>query len=329
MTTPVQGLHHLTAMCGDPQRNVDFYAGLLGQRLVKVTVNFDDPGTYHLYYGDQIGSPGTLMTFFPWQGAHRGKRGNGETTAFAYSVAPDALEFWKKRLEAAGLTYREAVRFGASALVFADPDNFQVELIADGVSDVPHPWTSSAAGLETPSARLRGFHSFTLWVEKTETVRKLLVPSLGFNEVGTEPDPEGQRTRFKGDSSGIGLFIDVVERPGKARGGFGVGSVHHIALRTRDDAEQGEYRAQLTAQGYGVTPVQDRQYFHSIYFRDPSGILFEIATDAPGFGVDEAPEELGKTLQLPPWLEPRRAALESQLPALVNPEYGVQIGGPE
>ena len=325
MTTPVQGLHHLTAMCGDTQRNVDFYAGLLGQRLVKVTVNFDDPGTYHLYYGDEIGSPGTLMTFFPWQGAQKGKRGNGETAAFAYSVAPNALEFWKGRLERMGLAYRETVRFAAPALVFADPDSFQVELIAEGEADVPRPRAASSVG---PAHALRGFHSFTLWVERTETVRKLLVSSLGFSEVGTEPDIEGQRTRFKGSSSGVGLFIDVVERPGKARGTFGVGSIHHIALRTRNDAEQGEYRQQLTAQGYGVTLVQDRQYFHSIYFRDPSGILFEIATDAPGFGVDEAPEELGKTLKLPSWLEPRRTALESQLPALVNPEYSTQIGGP-
>ena len=324
MTSPVQGLHHFTAMCGDAQHNVDFYATLLGQRMVKLTVNFDDPGTYHLYYGDEIGSPGTILTFFPWTHAEKGTRGNGETAAFAYSVKQGALEFWKGRLEALELEVHESVRFGAKILSFSDPDDFQVELVAEGEADVPHPW--SAGPLEQ-GVRLRGFHSFTLWVEHIASVRTLLVSNLGFTELGTEPDPEGPRTRFRGSSSGVGLFVDVIERPGKARGRFGVGSVHHIALRTRDDAEQAEYRQRLEAQGYGVTPVLDRQYFHSIYFRDPSGVLFEIATDAPGFAVDEPVSELGKTLKLPPWLESRRETLESHLPPVNNPEYDLTVGG--
>lgn len=310
-------------MASDPQRNIDFYTRLLGQRLVKVTVNFDDPGTYHLYYGDEVGSPGTIMTFFPWPHARRGRPGNGEVAAVAYAVPPNTLGQWKARLEGHNLDYAEGERFGSPLLSLRDPDGLTVELIAQGGADVPRPWPNSPveAGMAP-----RGFHSVTLWVENVAPVRTLLTEHLGFEALGEESGPEGRRTRFGGDSDGVGLFVDVLERPGQPRGQFGAGSVHHVALRTRNDAEQAEYQRDLSAAGYGVTPVQDRQYFHSIYFRDPSGVLFEIATDAPGFPADERVDELGKVLKLPEWLEGKREAIEGHLPAVVNPEYGSRIG---
>ncbi len=321
--SPVQGLHHLTVMASDPQRNIDFYSQTLGQRLVKVTVNFDDPGTYHLYYGDLTGRPGTIMTHFPWPGAKRGVRGNGEVVAAAYSAPRQSLAFWQTRL--ADFGPQESVRFGDTVLQIADPDGTWVELIfdADDAASPVEAWPDSPIPAEHA---LRGFHSVTAWVGQTAAVAALLVGQLGFSEVGQETESEGQRTRFKGSGQNVGLLVDAVERPGQPRGSFGAGSVHHVALRTRDDAEQAAYLESLTAAGYRPTPVQDRQYFHSIYFREPNGVLFEIATDAPGFPDDEAVDELGKHLKLPEWYEAQREAIERQVPKIVSREYGVTIG---
>ncbi|UBV43688.1 VOC family protein [Deinococcus taeanensis] len=321
-TSPVQGLHHVTVMASDPQRNLDFYTQVLGQRLVKVTVNFDDPGTYHFYYGDHTGQPGTIMTHFPWPGAQRGQRGNGEVVATAYSAPAGSEAYWRARLAEHGLSVTETTRFGQTTLTFDDPDGTWVELIFENGQPV-QPWPASPvpAGHE-----LRGFHSVTAWVRDTTAVRDLLVGQLGFTELGTERDSEGQRTRFQGSGSGVGLFVDAVERPGQGRGHFGAGSIHHVALRTRDDAEQEAYMTSLTAAGYRPTPVQDRQYFHSIYFREPNGVLFEIATDAPGFPDDEPVAELGMHLKLPAWFESRRATIEAHVPRILNREYGVTIG---
>ncbi|MEW6421518.1 MAG: VOC family protein [Deinococcota bacterium] len=321
-TTPVQGLHHVTVMASDPQRNIDFYSQTLGQRLVKVTVNFDDPGTYHFYYGDLTGQPGTIMTHFPWPGAKRGTRGNGEVVATAYSAPRTSEAYWKARLERQGVAFCEIERFGEKVLTFEDPDGTWVELVFENGQPVQL-WPASPVPAEHA---LRGFHSVTAWVEDTAPVRALLVGQLGLREVGSEPDAEGTRTRFQGSGEGVGLFVDVVERPGQPRGNFGAGSIHHVALRTRDDAEQEAYLAGLNAAGYRPTPVQDRQYFHSIYFREPNGVLFEIATDAPGFPDDEPVEELGGHLKLPHWYEPQRAAIEAHVPRIVNREYGVTIG---
>ena len=322
-TTAVQGLHHLTVMASDPQRNIDFYSQTLGQRLVKVTVNFDDPGTYHLYYGDLTGKPGTIMTHFPWPGAKRGVRGNGEVVAAAYSAPRQSLAFWQARLGDFGP--QESVRFGDSVLKIADPDGTWVELIFDAEGDVSPVDTWPHSPIPAEHA-LRGFHSVTAWVGQTAAVADLLVGQLGFSEVGQETGAEGQRTRFKGSGQNVGLFVDAVERPGQPRGSFGAGSVHHVALRTRDDAEQAAYLESLTAAGYRPTPVQDRQYFHSIYFREPNGVLFEIATDAPGFPDDEAVEELGQHLKLPEWYEAQRPDIEQQVPKIISREYGVTIG---
>ncbi|MEF2277730.1 VOC family protein [Deinococcus sp. YIM 134068] len=321
-TTPVQGLHHVTVMAQDPQRNIDFYSRTLGQRLVKVTVNFDDPGTYHFYYGDLTGQPGTIMTHFPWPGAKRGVRGNGEVVATAYSAPRASENYWRERLTKHGFTFREGTRFGEAVLTVGDPDGTWVELIFEDGQPVQS-WPASPVPAEHA---LRGFHSVTAWVRETGAVRDLLMGRLGFAEAGSEPDAEGTRTRFRGSGDGVGLFVDVVERPGQPRGSFGAGSIHHVALRTRDDAEQEAYLTGLEAAGYRPTPVQDRQYFHSIYFREPNGVLFEIATDAPGFPDDEPVEELGRHLKLPVWFEARRATIEAHVPRIVSREYGVTIG---
>jgi glyoxalase family protein len=328
MKNPVQGLHHVTVMAADAQRNVDFYSQTLAQRMVKVTVNFDDPGTYHLYYGDRVGSPGTVMTHFPWQGARRGVRGNGEAVATAYSVKSASLPYWQGRLSAQGCTVGETVRFGQTALNLEDPDGTWIELVADDGLDVPQPW---ADGPVLPDDALHGFHSVTLWVNDHQPIHDLLVGQLGFSEVGSEPDAlsadvGGVRYRYRGAGAGVGLYVDAVERKGQPRGSFGAGSIHHVALRTVGDAEQAEYLAQLRAAGYGATPVQDRQYFHSIYFREPNGVLFEIATDAPGFPDDEPVERLGSSLKLPAWFEAKRSEIERRVPRIVNREYGVEIG---
>ena len=330
----VQGLHHVTVMAASAQRNLDFYSGVLGQRVVKVTVNFDDPGTYHLYYGDEVGSPGTVMTHFPWQGAARGVRGNGEAVATAYSVPGGSLEYWARRLADHGFPARRSVRFGQPLLSVEDPDGTWIELVAEDGLQVPRPWAASPV---PPQHALRGFHGVTLWLESAGPLTELLLGQLGFQAAGEEPDTSeggqlpggGQaiRRRFRAAGAGVGLYLDAVVRPGQPRGNFGAGSIHHVALRTVDDGEQAEYLAALTAAGYRPTPVQDRQYFHSIYFREPGGVLLEIATDAPGFGADEPVEQLGSSLKLPGWFESRRAAIEQRVPRIVNHEYGVEIGG--
>ncbi|WP_425147955.1 VOC family protein [Deinococcus sp.] len=324
MKNPVQGLHHVTVMAASAQRNLDFYSVVLGQRVVKVTVNFDDPGTYHLYYGDQVGSPGTIMTHFPWQGAARGVRGNGEAVATAYSVGAGSLDFWRARLTGHGYSPRQSERFGQAVLSVEDPDGTWTELIADDGQAVPRPWPASPVPAQHA---LRGFHSVTLWVQSAQPIAELLTGQLGFHTAGQEPDAEGLRWRFRGAGAGVGLYVDAVERPGKPGGRFGAGSIHHVALRTVDDSEQAEYLSALRAAGYGPTPVQDRQYFHSIYFRERGGVLFEIATDAPGFAADESVERLGSHLMLPEWFEGRRAAIAQRVPRIVNHEYGVEIGG--
>jgi glyoxalase family protein len=329
MKNPVQGLHHVTVMAADAQRNVDFYSQTLAQRMVKVTVNFDDPGTYHLYYGDKVGSPGTVMTHFPWQGAKKGVRGNGEAVATAYSVKSASLPYWRERLSAEGFAVGETTRFGQTVLNLEDPDGTWIELVADDGLEVPKPWTD---GPIPSTEALHGFHSVTLWVEDHAPIRDLLVGQLGFREVGSEPDAQtaevgGVRYRYQGAGAGVGLYVDAVERRGQPKGTFGAGSIHHVALRTINDAEQAEYLEALRAAGYGATPVQDRQYFHSIYFREPNGVLFEIATDAPGFDDDESVDRLGSTLKLPDWFEAKRSEIERRVPRIVNREYGNEIGG--
>lgn len=310
MLEPIRGLHHITAVAGDPQRNVDFYQQVLGQRLVKTTVNFDDPGTYHLYYGDGVGSPGTVLTFFPWAHVRAGVAGNGEAAAVAYAIPGDSVPYWRERLAEHGVVVGEnQQRFGETVIPFRDPDGMALELIAtDRLPDFEH-W---AAGPVPEAHALRGFHSVTLWLDEVASTAKILQTSLGYNPVGQE----GSRHRYASDAVAMGTVVDLLHRPGGSRGRFGAGSIHHIAFRVQDDAEQMAYLSALRAAGQQVTPVQDRQYFHSIYYRVPAGVLFEMATDPPGFLLDESPEALGGALRLPPWLEEQRPRIEQALPPL-------------
>ena len=311
LPAPPAGLHHITAIAGDPQRNVDFYTRVLGQRLVKRTVNFDDPGTWHLYYADATGTPGTVLTFFPWAGIPRGVRGSGEATAVAYTVAPDALPGWKARLAAHGIAAEESERFGEPLLAFADPDGMGVELVGSALQPDIAIWQDGPVAAEMS---LRGFHSTTLQVRDGDASAALLRDLCGWREKAQD----GSRRRFVVAGSAPGAMVDLVATPDLPRGRQGAGSIHHVAFRATDDAEQENWRVQLAAQGFGVTPMRDRQYFHSIYFREPNGVLFEMATDSPGFLWDESVETLGSALRLPPWLEPQRSSIEAALPLLEN-----------
>jgi glyoxalase family protein len=294
------GIHHITAIAGDPQRNLDFYTEALGLRLVKRTVNFDDPGSYHFYFGDNIGTPGTIMTFFPWPGARRGARGSGQVTTVSFAVPRNSMAFWKERLRATHVIAEEIEgRFGSNALRFLDPDGLQLELVA-------------SANEENSSERaIRGFAAPTLEVRNPEKTEKLLTENLGFEFVAEE----NCRRRFRGGGSNASAEVDLVS----SEAGFGqiaAGTVHHIAFRAADDDEQLKVREQLVARGLNVTPVIDRQYFHSIYFREPNGILFEIATDGPGFLIDEPADALGENLKLPPIYESKRNEIERVLPTI-------------
>jgi len=315
---PIQGLHHITAVASDPQANLDFYVGILGQRLVKTTVNFDDPGTYHLFYGDNTGTPGTAMTFFPWRGMHRGRLGAGETSAAAYALPKGSLSWWLDYLSANHVTISSTgKRFGETVVTFPDPDGMMIELVAtDDPSTIEH-WEDGPIPAEHA---LRGFHSVTLLLNDIEATASVLVDKLGYEFVGQEDN----RYRYKGASADRGLYIDLLHVPSAGRGAFGAGSIHHIAFRTVDDEEQLEYLTHLRASGLQVTPVQDRQYFHSIYFREPGCVLFEVATDEPGFTSDETVEELGSTLKLPAWYEAQRAQIEAKLPAIDREAYSTE-----
>ena len=307
---PIEGLHHITALAGDPQRNVNFYLHVLGQRLVKKTVNFDDPFTYHLYYGDNVGSPGTIMTFFPWPSARRGRAGNGEVIASAYNISPASVDYWRQRLakfEVRGLT--DGTRMGATTIGFEDPDGMRIELITHDGKAAPAAWT---AGPVPAEHMLHGFHGVTLGVEDHAATAALLTERMGYTFVAQE----GQRYRYRGASPDTGQYVDLLVRPSYGPGQLGAGSVHHVAFRVPDDPAQAAYQTALYDAGLGVTEVKDRQYFHSIYFREPGGTLFEIATDQPGFATDEPVARLGEKLQLPPWLESRRTIIEERLPQI-------------
>jgi len=317
---PIQGLHHITAVASDPQANVDFYHHVLGQRLVNTTVNFDDPGTYHLYYGDETGTPGTIMTFFPWRHMQRGRLGNGETSAVAYSIGPESVGFWRERLAGLGLELGPSEqRFGAEIIALSDPDGMSLELI---VTDEPATFRFWEEGPIPEQHALRGFYGVTLWLADVEKTAQLLTEQLGYALVGQE----GHHYRYRGASNDVGLYVDLLHRPGLPYGSFGTGSIHHIAFRTVDDHEQLAYRQLLGSAGYGVTGVRDRQYFRSIYFRSPGGVLFEIATDAPGFLIDEDIEALGQNLRLPPWLESQRQDIEAILPRFVRKPASKTVG---
>jgi len=308
MNDTLGGIHHVTAIATDPQRNLDFYNGVLGLRLVKKTVNFDDPGTYHFYFGNEEGEPGTILTFFPWPMARRGSRGTGQTTATAFSVPEGSLGFWAERLSSEGVVAEDPkTRFAEEVLTFLDPDGLKLELVAHAEAGERPAW--EAGGIAEAHA-IRGFHGVTLAERELEPTARLLTETLGYRRVAES----GDRTRFEAAGGGPAAIVDVLHQPGEAPGHVAAGTIHHVAFRTPSDAEQGAWLRRLAGEGHHVTPVQDRQYFHSIYFREPGGVLFEIATDPPGFALDESLDALGTGLELPPWLESRRSELEQSLP---------------
>ena len=299
------GIHHVTAISGGPQRNVDFYAGTLGLRLVKKTVNFDDPETYHLYYGDGAGSPGTIMTFFPWAHAPGGRIGAGQLVVTSFSIPTSSLGYWTERLVENGVRFeRPRDRFGDTVLSFVDPDRLRVELVA--TEDGRPGWSGGPVQAEHS---VRGFHHVTLAVEAPDRTAGLMTDSLGFRSLD---EAEG-RIRLASGEGGPGYLVDVVNAAGFPHGSMGVGTVHHVAFRVPDEETQLALREEVAALGYSVTPVLDRNYFRSIYFREPGGVLFEIATDGPGFATDEDAAHLGEKLSLPPFLEERREEIEAGL----------------
>jgi glyoxalase family protein len=315
MSPDTTGIHHVTAIAGEPQRNVDFYVGLLGLRMVKKTVNFDDPETYHLYYGDGAGTPGSIMTFFPWPGAPRGRIGAGQLAVMSFSVPATSLGYWTERLVEAGVRFEKPEdRFGETAVRFPDLDGLRLELVA-AEKDDREGWAHGPAPAEQA---VRGFHHVTLVVADPSRTGKLMTETLGFRQTG---EIEG-RARYEAGEGGPGTTVDVADGTGFPRGTMGVGTVHHVAFRVPDEETQLKLREEVAALGYNVTAVLDRNYFRSIYFREPGGVLFEIATDPPGFAVDEEPEHLGEILKLPPWLEPQRDRLEEVLPPLRVPAVG-------
>jgi glyoxalase family protein len=306
----ISGLHHITAIASDPQRTLDFYTQVIGLRLVKLTVNFDDPGTYHLYFGDEVGTPGTILTFFPWPHVPRGEIGTGQVTAIAFEVPAESLDFWSTRLRDHALSIGGVEdRFGEEIIRFRDPDGLWIELV--GVAR-PASRSMLAIGDIPAEHAVRGFHSATL-SERDPAGTERLVEFMGFTKVAEG----GQRIRYQADGRDASI-VDIVHQPKTPLGGLGAGIVHHIAFRTPTDQQQEHWRRELTPWFRGITPVIDRVYFHSIYFREPGGILFEIATDPPGFAVDEAVDHLGERLMLPPWLEVSRGDLERRLPRLTR-----------
>jgi glyoxalase family protein len=312
---PIQGLHHVTAVTRDAQQNVDFYRNVLGQRLVKKTVNFDSPDAYHLYFADEIGTPGSVLTFFVWSNVKRGIRGNGETAAVAYNIPSGSLGFWQEHLNRNGIaTLPVEQRFGQEVLALDDPDGMPVELVASGESAETHHWEE---GPIPQVHALNGFHSVTLWLDQIEPTADLLINQMGY----TFAERAGNRHHFTGGSGSLARFIDILHRPRQPEDKpdeaiFGAGSIHHIAFRVPSDEIQLKYQASLHSAGLGVTPVRDRNYFHSIYYREPGGVLFEIATEGPGFAIDEPVESLGESLKLPSWFEPNRKQIEASLPPL-------------
>lgn len=310
MSATALGIHHVTAISGDPQVNVEFYLEFLGLRLVKRTINFDDPDSYHLYYGDERGSPGTLLTFFPWPDGPRGARGPGRIVATSFVVPENSLEFWEERLAERNWDFQcEKSPFSEQIIRFADPDGMALEMIAvPGAMDAPA-WTGGSVPRE---AAIRGFHSVTLSARRMDGVARVLEDAFGFQQ---ESEQE-RRLRFRLPGRERAAVIDVFQAEDSSAGRLGRGSVHHVALRVADDESQQTLRERVLELGLRPTGALDRKYFRSVYFREPGGILFEIATDPPGMTVDESLQELGSRLQLPSWLEPERGRIESRLPKL-------------
>lgn len=310
MNDSILGLHHITAIANNAQRNYDFYTHVLGLRLVKKTVNFDDPSTYHFYYGNEGGTPGTILTFFPWEGIGSGRNGTGMATEIGYSVPADSLDNWLGRFKELGVSAGElAERFGEQYLPFTDPDGLAIALIVPKQLDKRKGWETEAI---KEDMALRGFHTVTLTLQKIEATAKVLTDIFGYRLVAQE----GNRYRFQTDAVPEAALVDLLEEPEGRVGRNAAGTNHHVAFRVANDAIQMEFREKILESGLQITPKIDRDYFFSLYFREPGGVLFEIATDNPGFTVDEPLDELGAHLKLPKQYEGSRAKIEKALPVL-------------
>jgi predicted esterase/catechol 2,3-dioxygenase-like lactoylglutathione lyase family enzyme len=330
----ILGLHHVTAIASDPQRNLDFYAGILGLRFVKRTVNFDDPQTYHFYFGDEVGPPATIMTFFPWPGARAGRIGSGQVAVTQFAVVPGSIGFWVERLLRHNVKYEGPVKRGSGAdaeqvLSFRDHDGLMLEIVGHPSAESRPVW-GQAHGVPREHA-IHGFHGITMWVDASGPTEKVLTDVMGFR--GTREDESTKR--FVIGEGGASRIVDVREIGGFGRGTGGAGTVHHVAFAVQDDAAELVVRERVERSGLHPTPVIDRNYFHSVYFREPGGVLYELATNNPGFAIDEPVEKLGETLRLPPQYEPRRAEIEAALPRIHLPvppsaeNLFQDAGGPE
>ena len=309
MENKILGIHHITAIAGDAQRNYDFYTRILGVRMVKKTVNFDDPGTYHFYYGDEVGTPGSILTFFPWGGVQKGRPGVGMVTEIGYSVPKGSLEFWTKRFDEFKIKYQPiSERFGEQYLQFEDPDGLILNLI-ENADDKRKPWSTNEVNA---GAATKGFHSVVLTLRNNTATAKIITDIFGY----TFSTQEANRHRFITDAIETANVVDLVEEPNGQRGINAGGTNHHVAFRVKDDELLMEFREKVLAAGLHITEKIDRNYFYSLYFREPGGVLFELASDNPGFATDETVSELGTHLMLPPQYEARRRQIEDILPVL-------------
>lgn len=305
----ILGLHHITAIAGDAQRNYDFYIQTLGFRLVKKTVNFDDPKTYHFYYGNEVGYPGTILTFFPWANVRQGKNGAGMATEIGYSIPIGSLDFWKSRFEKLEISYNSNERFGEKYITFQDPDGLWLQLIEAKQKD-------TRVGLETKEIKeevaIKGFHTVTLTLKSIQETAAILTEIFDYELV----EQEGNLYRYQTDAVENAALVDLLEDPQAQRGINAGGTNHHVAFRVKDEETLMAFREKILSKGHQITPKINRDYFFSLYFREPGGVLFEIATDNPGFATDETVENLGSSLQLPDQYEHRREEIEKGLPEL-------------
>jgi glyoxalase family protein len=310
MTNKISGIHHITAISGNAQRNYDFYTKVLGMKFVKKTVNFDDPYTYHFYYGNEPAEPGTLLTFFPWENIIVGRRGIGQATEIQFSVPKGSFDYWLKRIDEHNVLYNKpSDRFNESYLVVLDPDGLKLEFVISDREDNREQYVKGGIPAE---AAIKGFYGTTLTLNNIDKTAKLLTDVFGYKLI----DEKVNRFRFAADSNENANYVDLVAVPGESIGNVAGGSVHHVAFRAKDDEEQMMFREILADKGYNITPQIDRMYFKSVYFREPGGVLFEIATDKPGMTVDETVDKLGSSLKLPPMYESKRAEIEKVLPKL-------------
>lgn len=308
MENKILGLHHITAIAGDAKRNFNFYSNILGLRFIKKTVNFDDPGTYHFYFGDEVGSAGTILTFFPWgEGIQQGRKGSGMATEIGYSVPKGSLDFWQKRFEQYNVIYNKpGEKFGEKYLTFLDPDGLKLELIESKTEDNRKSWETDEVKADVAT---KGFHNITLTLNNIKPTAAILTEIFGYKLI----DQDVNRYRYATDAVENAAIVDLVELTDEKRGLNANGTVHHVAFRVANDEILMHFREKIEEYGLSITPQIDRNYFHSLYFREPGGVLFEIATDNPGFTVDESLEELGKNLKLPAQYESDRAAIEAHL----------------